>query len=119
MSYQQTIILGNLGSDPQMRYTPDGAPVTNFSVAVNEKWDGGEKVTWFKVVAWRKLAETCNQYLTKGKQVLVVGTVQAEGWADKNTGEVKSQLVLTAKTVKFLGGKTEGLEEPTSEELPF
>lgn len=107
-SYSQTTIVGNLGSDPKMDYTPDGTPVCSFSIAVNRKWnnaDGtsGEKVTWFRVTTWRKLAESCNQYLQKGRQVLVVGEVVASAWSDQ-TGTPRATLELTARDVRFLGG---------------
>ena len=74
-SFNQIVIVGNLGNDPEMRYTPSGSPVTGFSVAVNESYvdRSGEKrddTTWFRVSAWNKLAETCNEYLSKGKMVL-------------------------------------------------
>ena len=76
--YQKVIIVGHLGGDPEMRYTPSVKPVTNFSVATSRKWTGAdgeqrEDTTWFKVAAWGKLAEVCNQYLAKGRQVLVEG----------------------------------------------
>ncbi len=87
MSYQKVIIVGNLGRDPEMRYTPDGTPVTSFSVATNRKWtnqDGsqGEETVWFRVSAWRKSAEIAANYLTKGRQVMVEGRMTA----DKATG---------------------------------
>ena len=74
--WQKITIVGNLGSDPEMRYTPSGVPVTSFSVAVNRKvklQDGSlqDKTTWFRVTAWRQLAETCSQYLSKGRMVPV------------------------------------------------
>ena len=107
--YQQCTIIGNLGKDPEMRYTPDGTPVTSFTVAVNRKWTGrdggeGEKTWWFKVTCWRKLAETTNQYLKKGRQVMVVGEVDASAWTGQD-GEARATLELTANTVKFLGGR--------------
>ncbi len=76
MSYEHTVIVGHLGRDPEMRYTPNGKPVTNFSVAVSRKYNGKdgktvEKTKWFRVTAWDKLAELCNQYLRKGRLVLV------------------------------------------------
>ena len=79
--YQQMTIVGNLGSDPEMRYTATGVPVTSFSVAVSRSWtnqqgERQEKTTWFRVSAWEKLAELCSQYLTKGRQVLVVGEIE-------------------------------------------
>jgi single-strand DNA-binding protein len=113
--YQKLIIMGNLGGDPEMRYTPDGTPVTNFSVATNRRWnnpDGsqGEETIWFRVTAWRKLAETCNQYLSKGRQVFVEGRLtpdKATGgpriWTG-NDGKPRASYEMTADTVKFLGG---------------
>ena len=106
--YQTTIVVGHLGRDPEMRYTQDGVPVTNFSVATNERWtdrDGQpqERTTWFRVTAWRKMAEACNQYLSKGKQVFVEGRVSASAWVPKDGGDPRATLELTARTVKFLG----------------
>ena len=114
--YQQVIIIGNLGRDPEMRYTQTGMPVTNIYVAVIERstsQDGQpmEKTTWFKVTAWRRLAEVCNQYLSKGRQVMVVGTIDASAWAGQN-GEARASLELTARTVKFLGGRDGGAASP-------
>ena len=114
--YQKVIIVGNLGRDPEMRYTPDGTPVTNFSVATNRKWnnpDGsqGEETVWFRVTAWRRLAETCNQYLQKGRQVLVEGQLKPDPatgapriWTG-NDGVARAQYELRAFTVQFLGGR--------------
>jgi len=68
--YQQLSIIGNLGVDPEMRYTPQGIPVTTFTVAVNERYGEKESVTWFRVSCWRQLAETTNQHLSKGCTVL-------------------------------------------------
>ena len=112
--YQKLVIVGNLGRDPEMRYTPDGTPVTTFSVATNRKWTGrdgspGEETVWFRVTAWRRLAETCNQYLQKGRQVLIEGRLnpdKATGgpriWTG-NDGSSRSSYEVTAQTVKFLG----------------
>lgn len=87
MSYQKIVIVGNLGRDPEMRYTPTGQGVTNFSVATNRQYtaSSGEKVketTWFRVSAWGRQAETCNQYLKSGSRVLVEGRMNP----DKETG---------------------------------
>ena len=87
MSYQKVIIVGNLGRDPEMRYTPDGTPVTSFNVATNRRWtntDGlqGEETVRFRAPAWRKSAETAVQYLTQGRQVMVVRRITP----DKATG---------------------------------
>jgi single-strand DNA-binding protein len=110
--YQQCTIIGNLGKDPEMRYTPDGTPVTDFTVAVNRvrtKSDGtkDEQVTWFKVTCWRKLAETTNQFLKKGRQVMVVGEVKASAYLAQD-GQPRASLELTANEVKFLGGREDG-----------
>ncbi len=107
--YQKTIIVGNLGRDPEMRYTPSGTAVTNLNVAVNRKWTGRdgqqqEKTTWFRVAAWDKLAELCNQYLSKGSLVLVEGDVEARAWTTQE-GEARASLELNARNVRFLGGR--------------
>ena len=106
--YQKTIIVGNLGRDPEMRYTPSGKAVTNFTVAVNRKWtnqsgEQQEKTTWFRVAAWDKLGEMCNQYLSKGRLVLVEGEVEAKAWTSQE-GEARASLELSARNVRFLGG---------------
>ena len=138
--YHKVIIVGNLGRDPVMRYTPDGTPVTNFSVATNRRWtnaDGsqGEETVWFRVTAWRRMAEVCNQYLQKGRQVLVEGQLKPDNatggprvWTG-NDGVARASYEVTALAVKFLGGRGEapppgmpgGPEEPPDEgeEIPF
>jgi len=128
--YQQTIVVGHLGRDPEMRYTPDGTPVTSFSIATTRKWTNAEgepqeKTTWFRVTAWRKQAETCNQYLSKGRLVLVQGEIGVSAWSDKTSGEARATLELTARVVRFLGGRgeraeaAEGPAAVTEEEIPF
>ena len=109
--FQQCIIIGNLGRDPEMRYMPDGKPVTNFTVAVNRRWtsqDGtqGEKTWWFRVACWGRLAETTNQYLKKGRQVMVIGEVDASAFTGQD-GQPRASLELTARDVRFLGGRDE------------
>lgn len=110
--YQQITIIGNLGHDPEMRYTPSGVPVTNFSVAVGRRWtreDGQqeEETIWFRVSAWRRQAEICNQYLTKGQRVLVVGRLQEPNiWTDQN-GSARASLQITAQDVRFLNTRAE------------
>jgi single-strand DNA-binding protein len=131
--YQKVIIAGNLGGDPELRYTPQGTPVTNFSVATNESWTDQsgqqqERTTWFRVTAWRRLAETCSQYLTKGRQVLVEGRMNPDPqtgapriWTG-NDGVARASYEITALTVKFLGGRavaTEGGVPMEEEEIPF
>jgi single-strand DNA-binding protein len=127
--YHKIIIVGNLGNDPEMRYTPDGTPVTNFSVATNRRWnnpDGsqGEETVWFRVTAWRKLAETCNQYLSKGRQVFVEGRLTPDRdtgaprvWT-RSDGTPGSSYEVTASTVRFLGGRGEGADTSVSYQEP-
>ena len=111
--YQQITLVGNLGNDPEMRYTPSGVPVTSFNLAVNKSWvsaDGQrqDKTLWFRVTAWRKLAETTSQYLTKGRQIMVVGEIEeARPWTDRD-GNQRASLEVTAQTIRFLGTRAEG-----------
>jgi len=127
--YQKITIVGNLGQDPEMKYTPSGTAVTNFSVATNRSWtnqDGskGEETVWFRVAAWRRQAETCNEYLSKGRQVLVEGRLRpANAWIGRD-GEARASLEITAQTVKFLGkangqGQSSAPEPEEQEEVPF
>ncbi len=133
--FQQVVLLGNLGDAPELRYTPSGTPVASFSLAVNKAWttqDGKreEKTTWFRVTVWRKQAEMVAQYLTKGRQVLVIGEMQeAHAWSDKE-GNPRATLEVTAQFVKFLGSKGENGngtadapqetgDEEDSEPIPF
>jgi single-strand DNA-binding protein len=85
----KVMIIGNLGRNPEMRYTPSGRPVTSFSVATSRSWvnaegERREETEWFNVVAWGNLAEICKQHLTKGQQVYVEGRLQTRGWEDQN-----------------------------------
>jgi len=134
--YQRIVIVGHLGADPEMRYTPSGDPVTTFRVATNRRYTDSEgnshdETTWFRVTAWRRLAETCNQYLAKGRLVLVDGRLNPDEsgnpriWTGKD-GVARASYELTATTVKFLTPKGErvtevmpGEEIPPEEEIPF
>ncbi len=114
--YAKIIIVGNLGKDPEMRYTPSGQAVTNFSVATNRRYTGsngerGDETVWFRVSAWGKLAETCNQYLSKGRKVLVEGRLTSDPatggpriWTDQ-AGQARASFEISAVTVQFLSGK--------------
>ena len=127
--YHKITIIGNLGRDPEMKYTPDGVPVTSFSIATNRKWrnsDGsqGEEVVWFKVTAWRKLAEVCNEYLSKGKQVFIEGRLTPDRetggpriWT-KRDGTPGASYEVTAESVKFLGGSSGMQREPNASQEP-
>jgi|SRR5579875_1739425 len=112
-SLNKVMLIGNVGRDPEMRYTPSGSPVTNFSIAVNRRWTGRdgqpqEETQWFSVDCWNKLAETANQYVTKGKQVFVEGRIALHEWDDRNTGEKRSSLRVTANELVLLGSRGEG-----------
>jgi single-strand DNA-binding protein len=84
----KVMLIGNLGADPEMKYTPSGVPVTTFRVAVSRSWrtpegENKEETEWFRIVAWRKLAEVCNEYLRKGSKVYVEGRLQTRKWQDQ------------------------------------
>lgn len=122
--YEQCVVVGNLGADPEMRYTPSGDAVTNFSVAVNARWTGadgtpGERTTWYKVVCWGKLAEATNRYLVKGRKVMVTARrIQAEAYLDRE-GKPKAALKLTADAVKFLDNPDGDRVDEENAEMPF
>ena len=129
--YQKVVLVGNLGRDPEMRYTSDGTPVTSFSIATNETWtsrDGQQqdRTTWWRISAWRRLAETCNQYLSRGSQVLVEGRINPDPETGnprtftRNDGSVGASYEVTAFTVKFLGRRDDeaGAEVARDEDVP-
>ena len=112
--YQMITLLGNVGGDAEMRYTPSGTAVTNFSLAVskvNKNKDGEktEKTTWFRVAVWSKMAESLTPYLLKGQTVLVVGELEdARIYQDRKSGENRVSLEVTAREIKLVGRKSEG-----------
>lgn len=126
-SLSKVILVGNLGSDPEMRYTPNGKAVTSFNIATNRRYStsGGEskeETDWFRVSVWGKQAEQCNQSLSKGKQVYVEGRLHARSWEGQD-GQMRTSLEVNAERVLFLGKRDsvslpegEGVEP---EDLPF
>jgi len=107
--YQQIILIGNLGNEPELRHTASGMPVCSFRLAVNKRWttpDGEkrDKTTWFRVSTWQKQAELVSQYLSKGRQVMVIGEVEEANAYTTKTGEAAATIEVTARLVKFLGG---------------
>lgn len=117
MSFNKIIVIGNLGRDPELRYTPQGDAVCDFSIATNErkKDKAGEfqdVTTWFKVTLWRRLAENASKYLTKGKPVYVEGRLQTEEWTDRD-GNKRFTLVIQATDMHFIGGDNRGEESPS------
>ena len=104
--FNKITVIGNVGSDPEMRYTPSGTPVTSFSVATNHRYTGRdgerhEETEWFRVVAWNRLAETCNQYVTKGMRVYAEGRLKTDTWTGQD-GQTRVSLEINAFTVLFM-----------------
>lgn len=141
--YQQIVLVGNLGRDPEMRYTPSGTPVTSLNVATNRKYTGSDgqqvkETTWFRVSVFGKQAEACAQYLKKGSSVLVEGRLTPDPTTGsprvftRQDGSTGTSFEIFANTVRFLGGRdgASGAASPTSapedaaaagaeEEIPF
>lgn len=118
----KVMIIGYLGRDPEMRYTPAGRPVTSFSVATTRGWTNAngerkEETEWFNVVAWGNLAEICKQRLRKGSQVYIEGRLQTRGWEDAD-GKKHFRTELVAQEMIILGGRPQPaeLEQPETEE---
>ena len=117
--YHTLIIVGNVGKDPEMRYTPTGQPVTTFNVATNRQYTGNNGQTvketiWFRVTTWGKQAETCNQYVKKGSKVLVEGRLTPDPgtgsprvWTAQD-GAARASFEVTANTVRFLSSRSDG-----------
>lgn len=108
----KVILVGNLGQDPEQKFTQAGVAVTNFSVATTERWKGQdgqmqEQTEWHKVVAWKQLAELCNEYLHKGSKVYVEGKNQTRKWQD-NDGNDRYTTEVVAREVKFLDPRGSG-----------
>lgn len=110
-------LMGRLGGDPELKYTPGGTPVANFTVATSKKWtdkDGNkqEKTEWHRVVIWNKLAELANQYLAKGRQVLLEGELQTRSWDDKD-GNKRYTTEIVASNLEFIGGAPQNNNQAT------
>ena len=145
--YQRLVLVGNLGRDPEMRYTPNGTPITNFPMATSRKWTDAsgqikEETAWFRISVFGKQAEICNQYLAKGRKVLVEGELTVDEKTGgprvytRKDGTTGASFEVRANTVRFLSPKGEGepsggsstvstpapaasTEPMTEEELPF
>lgn len=114
----KVILVGNLGADPEMRYTPGGMAVANFKIATSETFNkDGKKETkteWHRVVAFNKLAEICGQYLSKGKQVYIEGKIQTRSWDDKD-GNKKYMTEIVANSMQMLGSRGESAQHAASD----
>ena len=109
MSFNRIILVGNLGRDPELRYTAQGTPVCSFSLATNErrKDRSGEmqdQTTWFRVTLWGRQAETASQYLQKGRPVYIEGRLRVEEWTDRD-GKARQSLEVTATDMQFIGSR--------------
>jgi single-strand DNA-binding protein len=128
----KVMLIGNVGTDPEMRFTPNGNPVTSFRMATSRTFasaDGERKqeTEWFTIVSWNRLAETCNQFLTKGQRAYVEGRLRTHNWEGQD-GQKRSRVEVIASRVLFLdrGATTTTSEEPVenaevteAEDLPF
>ncbi|MEN6409360.1 MAG: single-stranded DNA-binding protein [Anaerolineaceae bacterium] len=118
----KVMVIGHLGRDPEMRYTPSGRPVTTFNVATSRTWNtsDGERHTeteWFSVVTWGNLAEICKQYLTKGQQIYVEGRLQTRRWED-NEGVKHSSVEIVANEMMILGDRRDTNQHVVGESNP-
>ena len=133
MTLNKMMVIGNVGNDPEMRYTPSGAAVTSFRVATNRRYktsagEQREETEWFRVNAWNRLAETCNQYVTKGMKVYVEGRLSSSPWIDRD-GQARAGNEISAFEVTFLdsrasadaeGGRpADGPAQDDAEDLPW
>ncbi len=100
----KAILIGNLGRDPEVRYTPDGLAVANFSIATSEKWKDETRTEWHRIVAFGKLGEICGEYLSKGKQVYIEGRIQTREWEDRD-GNKRYTTEIVANNMIMLGSK--------------
>ncbi len=111
MSFNKVILVGNLGRDPELRYTPQGTPVCSFTMATNERrrdraGESQDVTTWFKVTLWGRQAETASQYLAKGRPVYIEGRLRVEEWTDRE-GKQRYTLEVNATDMQFIGGRGE------------
>ena len=119
--YAKIIIIGNLGRDPELRFTPGGDPVATFSVATSRKFGDKDETTWFRVTVWNKQAESCNQYLHKGSKVLVEGRLRPDESGNptvfqRKDGSWGASYEVTAETVRFLSGRD---DDAPDDDVPF
>lgn len=116
-SLNKVMLIGNLGKDPELRYTTSGVAVATFSLATNESWkdqDGNmqERTEWHNIVAWRKLAEICGEWLKKGKKVYIEGRIQTRSYDDKNTGAKRYITEIVADSMIMLDNRGPAAEAP-------
>ena len=121
-SLNKAMLIGNLGKDPELRYTTGGVAVATFSIATNESWkdqDGNtqERTEWHNIVAWRKLAEVCAEWLKKGKKVYIEGKLQTRNYDDKNTGAKRYITEIVVDTMIMLDGRATAESSPAQSQV--
>ena len=112
-SVNKVILIGNLGKDPEVKYTPQGTAVAKFSLATNERYkdkagEWQDRTEWHNIVCWQRLAEIAGEYLKKGRSVYIEGRLQTHSWDDKQSGQKKYMTEIVANDLVLLGGKGEG-----------
>lgn len=112
-SVNKVILIGNLGKDPEIKYTPSGTPVAKFTLATNERYkdkagEWQDRTEWHNVVAWQRLAEIVGEYLKKGSKAYIEGRLQTSSWEDKQSGEKKYRTEIIAQDLVLLSGRGEG-----------
>ena len=118
MSFNKIILIGNLGRDPELKYTPQGNPVCSFTMATNERrrdrtGESQDITTWFRVKVWGRQAETAAQYLTKGRPVYIEGRLRLEEWTDRD-GKTRQSLEVNATDMQFIGGRQDEMASASS-----
>lgn len=118
-SVNKVILVGNLGKDPEVKYTPSGVPVAKFSLATNERYkdkagEWQDRTEWHNIVAWQRLAEIVGEYVKKGSKIYIEGRLQTSSWEDKQSGEKKYRTEIVAHDLVLLGGRGEGGESQAS-----
>jgi len=113
-SLNKVMLIGNLGKDPEIRYTTDGTPVAHFSLATSESWTDKsgvrqERTEWHNIVAWNKLADLCKRFLAKGRQVYIEGRIQSREWDDRD-GNKRRTTEIVANQMVLLGARSQGSE---------
>ena len=117
----KAILIGRLGADPELKYTPSGAAVVNFNIATDESWTDAsgvkqERTEWHRIVAWRKLAEICGEYLKKGSRVYIEGQLQTRSWEQDGVKRYTTEIV--ARNMQMLDSKGTGGQPPVSQKPP-
>lgn len=119
----KVMLIGRLGHDPEMRYTPSGKPLTKFQMAVNRSWTTAEnekktETEWFTIISWGKLAEICNQYLKKGRQVYIEGRLHSRNWTDDQGANHSAVEVIAQEMIMLDRSMEDDQTDQTSEETP-